>query len=384
MSPQRHAFVLAALAATGCFYDPKVVVTTDTGSTGLSDTTGGLPTSTDDVGTGVCGNNQVDGNEQCDDGNDVAGDGCENDCTTTPGADCGNGMLDPGEECDDGNLVAMDGCENNCTETASSPRCGDGMINGDDECDDGNRDNTDACTNTCENAMCGDSHIQVGVEACDDGDQNSDTAYDGCTPQCELGPRCGDGVVQEAEGEQCDDSTPDGDDLCNNCVTTPYRYIFATSQTFKGDLNKLSGADIKCAAAADSANVPGDANWKAWLSDSIESPASRMDSTFSGWYVLPGPDPLLVARGWAGLTSGTLLNPINRDENGNSIAPGASAWTNAAADGTIFALDGHCSTWDSFNGTGNIGNPNAADGTWTSTGVASDCNTAHHIYCVQN
>ena len=36
---------------------------------------------------------------------------CEN-CTEPY---CGDGFLDVGEECDDGNLINGDGCDNNCT-----------------------------------------------------------------------------------------------------------------------------------------------------------------------------------------------------------------------------------------------------------------------------
>jgi len=34
-------------------------------------------------GTTCCGNGIIEENESCDDGNDVSGDGCDDDCTTT-------------------------------------------------------------------------------------------------------------------------------------------------------------------------------------------------------------------------------------------------------------------------------------------------------------
>jgi fibro-slime domain-containing protein len=61
----------------------------------------------------------------------------------------------------------------NRTYTDCSPRCGDGVIN--------------------------------GSESCDNGLDNSDTAYGGCTTQCVIGPYCGDGKVDSAQGEECDD-----------------------------------------------------------------------------------------------------------------------------------------------------------------------------------
>lgn len=36
------------------------------------------------VVTGFCGDSKVDVGEECDDGNTIAGDGCENNCTLTP------------------------------------------------------------------------------------------------------------------------------------------------------------------------------------------------------------------------------------------------------------------------------------------------------------
>ncbi|HEY6035893.1 MAG TPA: hypothetical protein VIV58_16575, partial [Kofleriaceae bacterium] len=62
----------------------------------------------------ACGNGFVDPGEQCDDHNQIAGDGCNADCTSTE--TCGNGVRDglQLEECDDGNRVSGDGCDSNC------------------------------------------------------------------------------------------------------------------------------------------------------------------------------------------------------------------------------------------------------------------------------
>jgi cysteine-rich repeat protein len=57
----------------------------------------------------VCGNGTPEGLEQCDDGNNVSGDGCRNDCTRES---CGDGTLDPGEECDDGDPMLVMGRSN--------------------------------------------------------------------------------------------------------------------------------------------------------------------------------------------------------------------------------------------------------------------------------
>ena len=60
-----------------------------------------------------CGNTMVDPGEECDDGNDVATDACNNSCGVAMG--CGNGIVEAGEDCDDDNLASGDGCSATCT-----------------------------------------------------------------------------------------------------------------------------------------------------------------------------------------------------------------------------------------------------------------------------
>ncbi len=105
---------------------------------------------------------------------------------------CGNGMLDPGEECDDGNQIPGDGCDPNCTLSG----CGNGVVSAGEECDDGNTVGGDGCDATC-HRECGNGLPNPGEE-CDDGNQ---IAGDGCDPNCTL-TRCGNGVL--TPGEQCD------------------------------------------------------------------------------------------------------------------------------------------------------------------------------------
>jgi cysteine-rich repeat protein len=63
-------------------------------------------------------------------------------------AACGDGNLDPGEECDDGNNISGDGCSYYCTEELHY--CGDGTVDEGEKCDDGNLINWDGCSSTCE------------------------------------------------------------------------------------------------------------------------------------------------------------------------------------------------------------------------------------------
>ena len=94
-----------------------------------------------------CGDGKVEGNEQCDDGNILPGDGCSPTCEIEK---CGNGKIDPGEVCDLGagrNGVCM-GCSANCQSTEA---CGDGILDPEcgEVCDDGNTRDGDGCASTC-------------------------------------------------------------------------------------------------------------------------------------------------------------------------------------------------------------------------------------------
>jgi cysteine-rich repeat protein len=105
---------------------------------------------------------QPDRSEQCDDGNDVDGDGCDSNCTLTG---CGNGITteSTGEECDDANFAENDGCDPNCT----VPACRNGVLNEElgEECDDGNDIDGDGCDSNCTTSRCGNG-IQAPGEIC--------------------------------------------------------------------------------------------------------------------------------------------------------------------------------------------------------------------------
>ncbi len=158
--------------------------------------------------TAVCGNGTQEGFEQCDDGNQVGGDGCENNCKFS----CGNGVIAGAEACDDGNSAANDGCSATCQVEAGyvcagapsvcTAICGDGLTKGPEQCDDANVASGDGCSATCTiepgftcsgtpsvctlpETMCND-----GVD--NDGDGNADAADADCAvpayfPACAAG-----------------------------------------------------------------------------------------------------------------------------------------------------------------------------------------------------
>ncbi|MCE9575637.1 MAG: tandem-95 repeat protein [Deltaproteobacteria bacterium] len=84
-----------------------------------------------------------------------------------------------------------------------------------EQCDDGDdTDPLDGC-DACVLARCGDAIVQH-TEVCDDGNA---VGGDGCRADCHGVEACGDGLVDAAAGEQCDDAN-DADPLdgCNACL----------------------------------------------------------------------------------------------------------------------------------------------------------------------
>ena len=74
----------------------------------------------------ICGDGLVVEQEECDDGGELDGDGCTEDCRIEPGWTC---------------VGATSHCD---------VRCGDGMVIGDETCDDGNTSPLDGCSNQCQ------------------------------------------------------------------------------------------------------------------------------------------------------------------------------------------------------------------------------------------
>ena len=180
--------------------------------------------------------------EICDDGNQVSGDGCKNDCTSAE--ECGNNIIDSHltgmmncasatatgtncpEVCDDDNTIAADGCSANCL---SDETCGNGIRdelggpgNPPENCDDG--DPLDlSCSDDCQGGVgCGNGLVEpLDDEQCDNGMEDTDTAD--CDRDC-TAPDCGDGHFNMPAGELCDPGTGTiggSTSTCNNDCTLP-------------------------------------------------------------------------------------------------------------------------------------------------------------------
>lgn len=137
-----------------------------------------------------CGNGIVDGSEECDDGNDVATDGCTTSCKVNV---CGDAYIYDGvEDCDEGTGngggcssaygSTCTACSVDCSYTTSSGEfCGDGVANGDEYCDgsdtpyvwyDSATDTTNGTCNTPDSSS-GDYTCRA-VGLCNGGNQNGE------------------------------------------------------------------------------------------------------------------------------------------------------------------------------------------------------------------
>jgi cysteine-rich repeat protein len=97
-------------------------------------------------------------------------------------------------------------------------QCGDGIVQTGEQCDTGMNDNSyGGCAVDClYGPRCGDGVVQSAYgEQCDLGTQNRDGLYGGCSQTCRYGPHCGDGVHQQGTTEQCDDGNNTSGDGCS-------------------------------------------------------------------------------------------------------------------------------------------------------------------------
>lgn len=227
-------------------------------------------------------------------------------------------------------------------------------------------------------------------------------------------------------------------------VTVPEpKTVFVTSQTYVGEVFldpadpdpfKQSPttplfADLRCQQLADAAGLQG--IFKTWIADPFtNSPHQPINvagftSNTVGWWRT---DQAVVAQNFADLADGSLLNPINVDENGNTITGDDRVWTNVLPNGfgdnqgslgppftaNTNGLEGDNASCTNFIMTPGrlalpnsllhaiVGHANRTDAAWTDSGplppgvpdiypwtpVApipefSECSNQHRMYCFQ-
>ena len=179
-------------------------------------------------------------------------DTCSQDCGECQ-MRCGDGTVDPGEDCDDGNLINDDGCNNFCsTCDGSNPAdcqatcCGNGEVEDGEQCDDGNDVDDDDCTNSCTLPMCGDGITQAG-EDCDSGSLGE---INQCEPEppCTPVDVCNGGFACSAEEGcvPCDDLTSPTERARNGTVVIKLETREVVSELAPGVTNLCCEEDGTC------------------------------------------------------------------------------------------------------------------------------------------
>jgi cysteine-rich repeat protein len=183
------------------------------------------------------------------DGNEVYAAGFADNAVAVFVTRCGDGALDPGEQCDDGNNAAGDCCAPNCQLEPAGRSCADdGNVCTDDQCD-----GAGACEHINNSAPCDDTQFCTVNDTCVRGVcQGSPRDCSGGADQCndgvcdEANDRCG---MPKADGTACDDGNAcTRTDACiaGRCAGTAAIVCAAPDQCNDGACDPATGA---CAAS---------------------------------------------------------------------------------------------------------------------------------------
>ena len=224
--------------------------------------------------------------------------------------------------------------------------------------------NCGACGNVCQ----GQPHTTA---ACSEGDCTCEAGWGDCSDE----PGCETSVLDSpTDCGACGNVCGSGECVQDTCSSR----VFVTSLSYGSDLGGLAGADMKCQARADAAELTG--RFAAWLSDSATSPATRFPHRASPYRRLDG---VVVANDWSDLTDGTLDAPINVDEKGAIVAVEPWVWTGTMTTGQASGLV--CNDWGPVSESllGYIGNASKTIASWTQS-AGQPCETPQfRLYCFE-
>jgi len=197
-------------------------------------------------------------------------------------------------------------------------------------------------------------------------------------------PVCGDGVVHEANGEECDDGNLIVDDGCNELCKRD-RTLFVSSEPgfIGGKLQGLKGADNYCVSRAGQAGFPNFLKFKAFLSDSKTDAVDRLFAG-EGRYVLV--DGTVIADNWQALLGEPLQQPIELTELGELSH--VRVWTGTRyGDGRAVPGSEHRDDWTSEDPDkqASYGTSDEVDVNWTQSEVwnPTTCLSMNAIYCIE-
>ena len=161
--------------------------------------------------------------------------------------------------------------------------------------------------------------------------------------------------------------------------------VFATSDTYTGNLGGLAGGDAICNFHAAAGGLTG--TFMAWLGDVTGSPATRFTKS-PGPYVLV--NGLVVAENWDDLIDGLLERPIVENEYGQHLYPPQftsflRVWTGTYGNGV--SEPDSCQNWSTDGpGSGNSGIIGIYLGMrlygWSDYDQVA-CNNSYPLYCFE-
>lgn len=198
---------------------------------------------------------------------------------------------------------------------------------------------------------------------------------------------CGDGILNQELGEQCDDGNEIDDDLCSNdCISA--RRIWISEKCLKGDMGGLNVADTLCNEEADKNGISKPV--KAFMSDTKNSAVSRINSvSFEGYYIciIEGVT-YPITKSWNGFQK-VLFNGINCLANEGGFVPDLSelTWTGYNKKGEIEPGIEMCDDWQTNNNRTDKG-PVGSIGYlayWNKSAKIYDfCGQCNHVICIQS
>lgn len=182
-----------------------------------------------------------------------------------------------------------------------------------------------------------------------------------------------------SSGVDATSSSSDGRTITGDPVGD--RRVFLTNTGFSPNLAGVPGADARCQAEAEAAELSGE--FLAWISDEATSPDERFNQD-GGPFVLPGGQ--LIATDWDDLTDGGLEHPIDHNAEGLLVESPLGVWTNTLWDGTALGAD--CAGWTSnaFEELGFFGDVSISEfGQWSAFGgpTAFPCENTFNLYCFE-
>jgi hypothetical protein len=181
--------------------------------------------------------------------------------------------------------------------------------------------------------------------------------------------------------------------ICMESRCVKPKTVFVTSTLYTGNLGGLAGADAKCQERARVGGLSGE--FKAWLSDSAISSASRLKHANAPYVLVDG---TVLAKDWAELTSGELRVPIQFTELvqwpvRTPSPPGCAeymVWTNTKEDGTIASKDRSCSNWTDGSSPpspdkGAVWGQAEREDRWSSqcNTEYAGCNGSYPLFCIE-